>query len=234
MIRRRLEELSLEALFTLAAQNGLVLGPDSDRASVLEELAEVIAENREERERGNSATVRVQQKKYALVHDDETPLTPEQLDQFQLPEQYETNRIVLMLRDPRWAFTYWNISRQKKRVYTASSSFEGLSLRVLEVADGNREILIRDSFEIPVRLEDSSWYIHIPRQETCYRIQLVAQDRYRRELLAISNSIVVPSMHLPVLPENMTPQQMALYELCGMEYLEVDPFGRPPTVAAGE
>ncbi len=234
MIRNRLEELSLEALFALAGRNGLLLGPDSDRATVLEELAEVIAENREERERGNSVTVRIQQKKFALVYDDETPLTGEQLDEYQLPDHYETNHIVLMLRDPSWAFTYWNISSHKKRTYAASSGFDGLTLRVLEVANHSREITIRDSFEIPVQLTDSSWYIHIPRQKTHYRIQLVAKNHHRRELLAISNSVYVPPMHLPVAPEQMTPEQMALYELCGMEYLEVDPFGRNTFPAVGE
>ncbi len=226
MIRARLEELSLEALFDLAGRNGLILGPDSDRSTVIDELTEIIMENREERERGNSVTVRIQQKKYALVTDDETPLSSINVDEFNLPERYETNRIVLMLRDPRWAFTYWNISSTKKRLFEETAKFDGLFLRVLQVASASREIVIQDSFEIPVRLEDTSWYIHIPRQQTFYRIQLVAKINRRRELLAISNSVRVPPMYLPVAPEDMTPEQMALYELCGIEYLEVDPFGR--------
>ncbi len=234
MIRARLEELSLEALFDLAGRNGLVLGPDSDRSSVIDELTEIIIENREERERGNSVTVRIQQKKFALIADDETPLATSEADEYELPEHYETNRIVLMLRDPRWAFTYWNISSMKKRLFRETAKFDGLFLRVLQVASASREIVIRDSFEIPVRLEDTSWYIHIPQQETFYRIQLVAKVNRRRELLAISNSVRVPRMYLPVVPEDMTPEQMALYELCGMEYLEVDPFGRNTFPAVGE
>lgn len=224
MIRRRLEELSLQALFTLASQNGLELGPDTDRRSVIEELTDLIAENQEDRERNNSVTVRIQQKKYALINDDDTPLSGEQLDRFELPSEYETNRIILMLRDPRWAFTYWDLSSGKKREYMESARFDGLFLRVLEVGSEHQEIVIRDSFEIPVQLTDSSWYIHIPRQRTSYRIQLIGRNRHRRELLAVSNRVYVPAAHLPLNAEEMTPEQMALYELCGMEYLEVTPF----------
>ncbi len=133
MIRRRLEELSLQALFTLANQNGLELGPDTDRLSVIEELTELISENEEDRERNNSVTVRIQQKKYALINDDDTPLSGEQLDRFELPPHYEINRIILMLRDPRWAFTYWDLSSAKKKEYADSVRFDGLFLRVLEV-----------------------------------------------------------------------------------------------------
>jgi len=221
--RRRLEELSLQALFTLADQNGLELGPDTDRLSVIEELLEIISENQEDRERNNSVLVKIQQKKYALINDDDTPLTGEQLDGFKLPSYYKANRITLMLRDPRWAFTFWNVSAPKKQEYAESTRFDGLFLRVLEVESEEQDIVIRDSFEIPVQLSDESWYIHIPHQDTFYRIQLVGRHRHRRELLAVSNRIYVPAAHLPMQPEQMTPEQMALYELCGMEYLTVAP-----------
>lgn len=228
MIRRRLEELSLQALFTLADQNGLELGPDTDRLSVIEELLEIISENHEDRERNNSVLVKIQQKKYALINDDDTPLTGEQLDRFELASDYKANRITLMLRDPRWAFTFWSVSTTKKREYTESARFDGLFIRVLEVEREERDIVIRDSFEIPVQLDDESWYIHIPHQDTCYRIQLVGRHRHRRELLAVSNRIYVPAAHLPVSPEEMSAEQMALYELCGMEYLTVAPLWPEP------
>ncbi len=50
----------------------------------------------------------------------------------------------------------------------------------------------------------------------------------------MSNKIYVPPAHLPVPVEQMTPEQMALYELCGMEYLEVEPFGSDYALTAQE
>jgi hypothetical protein len=98
-----------------------------------------------------------------------------------------------MLRDPAWAFAYWDIRKSKRREYQNASQFDGIFLRVIELEDDSeREFRIRDAFEIPVKLEDSSWYIHLPSQDTIYRIQLIAKNAHRRELLAVSNSVSVP------------------------------------------
>ncbi len=135
-----------------------------------------------------------------------------------------------MLRDPRWAYTYWDLSTAKVKEYRESSRFDGLYLRVLELEGHTEELRIRDSFEIPVQLNDSSWYIHLPEQNAYYRIQLVARNNHRRELLAVSNELFAPYGHLRERPEDLDPRRMALYELCGMEYLESPPFEEPPAV----
>ncbi len=228
MIRKRLEELSLEALLLVASQNGLELDPDLQRDDVIDELADLIAENREERESANSVTVKIQQKKYALLRDDEAPLSQNRLDEVELPNHYETNRITLMLRDPRWAFTYWDLSSGKIREYQESARFDGLYLRVLELEGHTEELRIRDSFEIPVQLNDTSWYIYLPRRLASYRIQLVARNNHRRELLAVSNEVYAPNDHLPDAPEELDRHRMALFELCGLEYLESPPFEEEP------
>ncbi|MFP4154025.1 MAG: DUF4912 domain-containing protein [Alkalispirochaeta sp.] len=229
MIRTRLEELSIEGLLFVALRNGLEPDPDIDRDELVERLVEIIRENREEREAANSTTVRIQQKKFSVLHEDEIPDTDptdgDPMDGWHLPHHYETNRITLMLRDPHWAYTYWDLSSAKAAEYQESSRFDGLFLRVLQLDGSVEDLRIQDSFEIPVQIEDTSWYIYLPRLEAHYRIQLVARNNHRRELLAVSNPIYVPRSRLPFQPETMDPHDMALYELCGMEYLEVPPFG---------
>ncbi len=225
MIRTRLEELSIEGLLLVASQNGLEPDPDVDRDYLIGQLVDIIRENREEREAGNSKTVRIQQKKFSIIHDDEAPPTENLLDGFTLPDHYETNRITLMLRDPHWAYTYWDLSTVKAREYQSSTRFDGMFLRVLQLDGASEDLRIRDSFEIPVQIDDTSWYIYLPRLESYYRIQLVAKNNHRRELLAVSNEVYVPRGRLPFTPEEMDTHRMALYELCGLEYLEVPPFG---------
>jgi hypothetical protein len=225
MIRSRLEELSLEALLLVASHNKLTVEPETEREDLIDILEELIEENQEERYAANSLTVMIQQKKYSILREDEAPLTQARLDELELPDHYEINRITLMLRDPRWAFTYWDISSTKTREYRESNRFDGLYLRVLQLEDGADDLRIRDSFEIPVQLSDSSWYIYIPHTESPYRIQLVARNNHRRELLAVSNRVYVPNARLPYDPENTDSQTMALFELCGLEYLEAEPFG---------
>lgn len=229
MIRARLEELTLEGLLLVASRNGLEPDPDIDRERLISQLVDVIRENREERESANSTTVRIQQKKFAVLYEDEAPGVSRggvhSADEIRLPPHYETNRITLMLRDPHWAYTYWDLSTAKAREYQESTRFDGLFLRVLQLDGAENDLRIQDSFEIPVQIEDSSWYIYLPRLEAYYRIQLVARNNHRRELLAVSNQVYVPRGRLPFQPEDMDPHHMALYELCGMEYLEVPPFG---------
>lgn len=224
MIRTRLEELSLEALLVVASHNGMELEPDLDREVVIDQLADLITENREEREAANTVTVRIQQKKYALLREDEAPFMQGRLDEIELPPRYEINRITLMLRDPRWAYTYWDLSSGKIAEYRESPRFDGLYLRVLQLEGHTEELRIRDSFEIPIQLDDTSWYIYLPQQDASYRIQLVARNNHRRELLAVSNQVYAPRVYLPGRPEDMDPHRMGLYELCGLEYLETPPF----------
>lgn len=232
MIRRRLEELTIEALLQVATFNGLSPEPEGDRDALIDELVEVIRENREERASENSVTVRIQQAKYELIGDEAGPLLSPFLDGIDLPDHYETTRIVLMLRDPRWAYTYWDLSSAKVREYQASGRFDGLALRVLEIDSDDDELHIIDSFEVPIKLTDRSWYIYLPRQRTSYRIQLVARNNHRRELLAVSNRVYVPMDRFERSADQLTPREMAIHELCGLEYLEVPPWGdeRPQRV----
>lgn len=234
MIRQRLSELSLEALLIVASQNRVQLDPDLDREQIIDELVDVITENREERERNQSATIRVQQTKFSALLADDRPVVGDELDKLELPEQYEINRIVLMLRDPRWAYTYWDLSSGKRREYRESRRFDGLFVRVLELEDAGDELRIRDSFEIPVQLADSSWYIYLPRPEATYRVQLVARHNHRRELLAVSNSIWVPVDRLRLAAANGDGSRDRLYQLCGLEFLEVPPYGEQPHLEAAE
>ncbi len=193
MIRQHLAELSLEGLMRVASRHEVDVEPDVDRDELIEALVDVIEEAQEERERLNNNPVKVQRVKYELTRDDEVPQDFGLFGDVDLPERYNDTRIVLMLRDPAWAFAYWDIRKSKRREYQNASQFDGIFLRVIELEDDSeREFRIRDAFEIPVKLEDSSWYIHLPSQDTIYRIQLIAKNAHRRELLAVSNSVSVP------------------------------------------
>ncbi|MFW6214746.1 MAG: DUF4912 domain-containing protein [Alkalispirochaetaceae bacterium] len=193
MIRQHLAELSLEGLMRVASRHDIDVEADVDRDELIEVLVDAIEEAQEERERLNNHPVKVQRVKYELTRDDEVPPDAGAFGEVELPERYNDTRIALMLRDPAWAYAYWDIRESKRREYQVAPRFDGIFLRVLEVEDSSeREFRVRDTFEIPVKLDDSSWYIHLPSQATIYRIQLIAKNAHRRELLAVSNSVTVP------------------------------------------
>jgi hypothetical protein len=226
MIRQHLAELSLEGLMRVASRHEVDVEPDVDRDDLIEALIDAIEEAQEERERLNNHPVKVQRVKYELTRDDEVPQDSGFFGDVDLPERYNDTRIVLMLRDPAWAFSYWDIRKSKRREYQNASQFDGIFLRVIELEDASeREFRIRDAFEIPVKLEDSSWYIHLPSQDTIYRIQLIAKNAHRRELLAVSNSVSIPRGGF-VAAEEVDERCRKILAFSGLKHLDVAYFDR--------
>ena len=149
MIRQHLAELSLEGLMRVASRHEVDVEPDVDRDELIEALVDVIEEAQEERERLNNNPVKVQRVKYELTRDDEVPQDFGLFGDVDLPERYNDARIVLMLRDPAWAFAYWDIRKSKRREYQQAPQFDGVFLRVVELEDDSDQ-----EFKITSRLPE--------------------------------------------------------------------------------
>lgn len=166
--------------------------PENVTRDELEDLVEEAAEEwyREHRETNNHS-VRIEETKYDIQAADR----PEQWaeDEIELPESYNETRIVLLLRDPGWAFAYWDLRNTDRHEFQRSDTFEGLLLRVFTLPRSDARIdEARDRFDIPITLLDERWYINLPEQETCYRLELVALIDEGERRLATSNVIYAP------------------------------------------
>lgn len=196
MIRNRLEQLSRHALERVAAKNDIEVSPGMDHTAVVDAIVEAVEENRYDREAQNNNPVKIGQSKFLLFEEEmieEDNVLP---DDYTLPASYNDTRIVLMLRDPGWAFAYWDLAVELRKELERSSSFEYLLLRVCEGekdCDKNRS----QTYDIPVSLDDGRWYINLPRQATQYRIELRSVDATTDTLLAVSNSVDVPLGTVP-------------------------------------
>ena len=189
MTREKLEHAGREKLERIADEYGVDYGPDSSDLSLIEQILEAVEESRREWERTNSNPVRIQEKKYEISQDADL-IPPGDEDEYPLPERYNETRVVAMLRDPAWAFAYWDIHDNLRKEFADADAFDGILLRVCEIEiDGDA---IVDSFDIPVKLTDSRWYINLPRQGTRYRIDLIARRGSRDTVLDRSNVISVP------------------------------------------
>jgi hypothetical protein len=51
-----------------------------------------------------------------------------------------------------------------------------------------------DSFDIPIGINDLSWYINIPQQGACYCAALVLQGKTWERPLVFSNTVSVPAV----------------------------------------
>src|SRR4030042_545660 len=102
-----------------------------------------------------------------------------------IPPRYNETRAVLMVRDPHWAYAYWDVEDAQAARVRRDAGFEQLVLRVQDLQPAS-------SFDIPIQWSDSSWYIYLPNQDADYQLELgyLASGKFR--LLARSNQVRTP------------------------------------------
>lgn len=191
MTKERLQRLSYASLLDIATKEGISVGESVDKESIIELISEAMEEDRTEREQSNNSAMRIKEKKYDIIRDEE--IESGEADEYALPERYNETRIVALLRDPLWAFAYWDLKDTDVERVSGEEESGELYLRVCEVKEGeNRERGVVDYFDIPVKTTDSSWYINLPMPGKSYVIELYAQIESGDELLCRSNTLHSP------------------------------------------
>ncbi|MFB2936963.1 DUF4912 domain-containing protein [Aerosakkonemataceae cyanobacterium BLCC-F154] len=121
-----------------------------------------------------------------------------------LPSGYNESRIVLMPRDPQWAYTYWDIPSQHKEELRQQGGAK-LALRFYDVTD------VDINYQNPHSVQEfecdemgREWYLPVPVSDRDYiaEIGYLTNDG-RWLMLARSNSIHVP----PLYPSNLSNDQ---------------------------
>jgi uncharacterized protein len=236
-----LADASREALCRLAEEHAVEYTDDTPRDELIELIVEAFEESRREHEAANNYPVRVEETKYqsrapqppAVAEAEGT--TPDDSDAagahavagYDVPDTYNETRIVLLLRDPAWAFAYWDVKDAQIRAFRSRDDFDGLGLRVhqLPAADAAAARSL-GSFDIPVGVLDNRWYIHLPEQQTHYRLSLLVRFSDGEEALAASNVIYAPRGALAA--ENTDSAERPTDEILaytGIHDLDVRPIG---------
>ena len=137
------------------------------------------------------------------------PLTIEELASVDngladLPEGYGESRIVLLPRDPEWAYAYWDVSNEHKEKLRQQGG-QRLMLRLYDVTDLDITSQAPHSMrQIDCHEMARSWYLEMPASDRDYITEigyLTADDRWL--LLARSAPIRVP----PVYPSDWVKDQ---------------------------
>ena len=135
--------------------------------------------------------------------DSEKPLSMEALASVDdgladLPDGYGESRIVLLPRDPKWAYAYWEISNEHKEELRQQGG-ERLMLRLYDVTDINQNVQAAHSMQQQDCNEMArSWYIEIPVSDRDYSAELgylTADEGWL--MLARSAPVRIPP-HLPL------------------------------------
>ncbi len=114
----------------------------------------------------------------------------------ELLRDYEKSHLVILPRDPQWAYAYWNVSDEAKASLKAQGG-EQLALRIYDVSD------IDLNYQSPHSVQEyvcdeltQEWYLPIPLSDRDYVVDI----GYRTVdgswlILARSNPIHVPSLY---------------------------------------
>src|SRR3989339_241957 len=134
---------------------------------------------------------------------------------FEPPYNYNDNKIVLMVRDPYWLYTYWEINENKireiKRELGENLGGASLILRIYNTSDWN-------FFDIKVGAHVGNWYINVGRPNTSYCVDIgyLTSDGIFM-CSARSNVVTTPrdSMSEIIDEEWMIPDWEMMYALSG-------------------
>ncbi|ACB53069.1 hypothetical protein cce_3721 [Crocosphaera subtropica ATCC 51142] len=108
----------------------------------------------------------------------------------------QRNRIVLLPRDPQWAYAYWTISQEAKDTLKAQGG-QQLALRIYDVSD------IDLNYQSPHSVQEylcddftQEWYIPIPLSDRDYVVDIGYRSVDGRWLvLARSTNIHIPALY---------------------------------------
>ncbi len=107
----------------------------------------------------------------------------------ELPYSYNETRLVLLVRDPWWAFGYWDFSGDTWH-WIQDMRHRKTGLRsVLRVHNLDE----KSFYDIEVQLETKNWYLHLGLPDTSFEAELGMIDASGRfYLIARSNRIYTP------------------------------------------
>jgi hypothetical protein len=189
LTRLYLESLSNSELLLMADRFGLDIPAGLKRIFVIEELLEVAFGNEEE-----------------ASEDDE--VQSDFLEAAALPGQYNITFINILIRDPLWAFVFWEIKSHDRGLYENLPDFTGYCLRVIPVEEkkvsplaGGAEVGNKaggeNVFTVPVGPNDNSWYLGFPPEEGCYQVELCVRQALHTVPLAVSKPFMMPLLIEP-------------------------------------
>jgi len=191
LTRVYLESLATGDLLALADKLGLDLPNNPDRIFIIEELLDFSS-----REDGGSSGNN-EPETTDLVVTESVPL----------PKQYNITFIEVMIRDPLWAFIFWEIKASEKEQFEKDDNFDGYYLKVSRLDDSPSVSGNSGLFMVPVRPDDIAWYLSLSpafeadsswADQSQFKVEFCAGVGGVETVLAVSSPVRLP--YLPELP----------------------------------
>ncbi|HEY9625032.1 MAG TPA: DUF4912 domain-containing protein [Crinalium sp.] len=236
--RPPLEELTLRQLRKIASEYGVSRYSRMRKDQLLASIQEAQQSSKfpPTSPRTLEAQAEVEAAKFDVGQTDRTGGSLAAVDEglSDLPEGYGESRIVLLPRDPQWAYTYWDIPNGHKEALRQQGGVR-LALRFYDVTD------IDINYQRPHSLQQyecdelaREWYLPVPVSDRDYAVEIgyIAVDG-RWLVLAQSTPVRVP----PVYPSDWIDDQFITVsweeELRGKQFLELVPPSKRTAATPG-
>lgn len=146
----------------------------------------------------------------------ESPLAAAKETRFEFPSGYGDNHIVLMVRDPHWLYTYWEINEKRRGeiIGEIGKDIFERSSEMLRVHDTNSW----ESFDLSLSYGARNWYVHVPNPGRTYCVEIGYKTPDGRFIAAAhSNWVKTPldRMSDEIDEEWMIPDWEKIYSLSG-------------------
>ncbi|MCL2185169.1 MAG: DUF4912 domain-containing protein [Treponema sp.] len=162
--RASLESLSTDELIKKADSYGIDIPLGLERIFIIEEILECANEDVPE-------------------NTDDIEVNPSYSETALMPKQYNISFINVIIRDPLWAFVFWEIKGHDRETYENAPDFNGYCLRVIPLNEGDtsngkiqQEKTMENSFTVSVSPQDNARYIgfaeHSSKNSGRYLIKL--------------------------------------------------------------
>jgi uncharacterized protein len=197
--RPPLEEMTLRQLRKVASEYGISRYSRMRKSQLLASIQEV-QHNKVSLSPSRSleAQETVEAAKFELGQEDRTGGSLADVDEAlaDLPAGYGESRIVLLPRDPQWAYTYWDIPNDHKEELRRQGG-QTLALRIYDVTDIDIEHQSPHSIqEYPADELAREWYLPIPVSDRDYVIDIGYRTADGRWLvLARSARVHIPPVY---------------------------------------
>jgi hypothetical protein len=204
-----LESLTTAELIKLADKAGIDVPPGLERILIIGELLDTLDDGREDEEKMNALPLEARRLPASTAP---------------LPRQYNITYVNVLVRDPLWAFAFWEINVHDKENYEKNPDFGGYCLRVepdpgpggaLPEAAGD------SSFTVQVGPEDSAWYLGFSPSGGTFRVELCAIRREEPVILAVSGPFTLPNLHEPLGNRYSTASHNPLLRLSGIDEFQI-------------
>ena len=216
--RAYLESLTTSDLLRMADNCGIDIPPDLDRVFIIEEVLELSSQD-------DVDLADITDPGGAVPAPSDVSETPDREpsvavcpvpeagsedsdlnESVPLPKQYNITFIEVMIRDPLWAFVFWEIKTSDKEQFEKAQDFDGYYLKVSSWLVPEDKANETDSvFTVPVKPDDTAWYLGFSPPENGksrmdqnkteqrqYKVELCAGRRGDETVLAVSNPFTLP------------------------------------------